>query len=61
MSNLQESFNEVILSYNLEPFSAGEFGEITETFHNMTEQDVINLADDYAKEIITQEYETMYR
>ena len=61
MNLLQTSFNEVITSYNLEPFNAFEFSQITETFHNMTERDVRNLADDYAKEIITQEYETMYQ
>lgn len=60
MKQLHTKFNEVIVSYNLEPFTNEEYHSITEMFHNMTEQDVVNLADDYAKEIITHEYETMY-
>lgn len=60
MNNLQTSFNEVIESYGLMPFSTREFSTITELFHNLTDRDIRNLADDYAKEIITQEYETMY-
>jgi len=60
MNTLQNTFNDVILSYGLDPFTAKEFSEITEAFHNLTENDVKNLADDYAKEIITQQYETMY-
>lgn len=61
MNNLIESFNEVILSYNLEPFTADEFSKITEVFHNMTENDVRDMAEDYAQEIITNDYETMYQ
>jgi hypothetical protein len=60
MKQLHTKFNEVIVSYNLEPFTNEEYHSITEMFHNMTEQDVVNLADDYAKEIITHDYETMY-
>lgn len=60
MKQLHTRFNQVIVSYNLEPFTNEEYHSITEMFHNMTEQDVVNLADDYAKEIITHDYETMY-
>jgi hypothetical protein len=60
MKQLHTKFNEVILSYNLEPFTNEEYHSITEMFHNMTERDVVNLADDYAREIITHDYETMY-
>lgn len=58
MNTLQTAFNDVIQSYGIRPFSAQEFSEVIEAFHNLTELDVKNLADDYAKEIITQEYET---
>jgi hypothetical protein len=60
VKQLHTKFNEVIVSYKLEPFTNEEYHSITEMFHNMTEQDVVNLADDYAKEIITHDYETMY-
>jgi hypothetical protein len=45
----------------MEPFTAMEFSSITEIFHNLTEEDIKNLADEYAKELMTYEYETMYR
>jgi hypothetical protein len=61
MTNLQDIFNQVILSYGMQPFTAMEFSSITEIFHNLTEEDIKNLANEYAKELMTYEYETMYR
>ena len=60
MKHLHAKFNEVIVSYKLDPFTELEFSSITEMFHNMTENDVISLAHDYAKELIVFDYETMY-
>lgn len=56
-----EQFNQVIQSYGMTPFSPSEFMTITEIFDNLTEEDSKNLAEDYAKEYMTYEYETMYR
>lgn len=60
MNTLINAFNEVILSYDLPQFTAEEFSQITEVFHNMTETDVRNMAEEYAREIITYNYETMH-
>lgn len=60
MKHLHAKFNEVIVSYKLDPFTEQEFSSITEMFHNMTEHDIINLAHDYAKELIVFDYESMY-